>query len=85
MIKLSALVLVAFALSGCGTYAAISSCKNGSECVAYALVTEGKANGLAATVAGSAGACKVSIFGDVSEWHVVYRGEKCSAELNGDR
>jgi len=76
---LLALVVV---LTGCGSIGAIQSCKQGDECAAYALVTEGDAKGLLATMAGGASTCKVTVFGDVSAWTVIYKGTKCSAYLN---
>jgi uncharacterized protein YceK len=83
MIKLS-VILVALMLSGCGSYGAISSCKSGSECTAYALITEGKVSGIAATVGGQTNTCKVSVFGNVNAWRVMYNGSNCVAELNGE-
>ena len=80
----SIILLLSITLTGCGSIGAIQSCKSGSECAAYALVTEGDASGLAATVAGGASTCKVTIFGDVSAWKVSYKGDKCEATLNGD-
>ena len=82
MIRLAVTVLLAFSLAGCGSYGAIKSCKDGKECAAYALVTEGNASGLASFITGEAATCKVTTFGDVSDWQVIYKGERCEAYLN---
>ena len=82
LIRLAATVMLALSLAGCGSYGAITSCKNGKECAAYALVTEGNASGLFSHITGEAATCKVTAFGNVSEWQVVYKGERCEAYLN---
>lgn len=79
-----ALIAMSAVLVGCGSIGALQSCKGGSECASYALVSEGKATGLAATIAGGGSTCKVTVFGDISAWTVSYNGESCSAKLNGD-
>ena len=74
---------VLLCLQGCSAYSVYEACKTGGQCVSYASVTEGEASGVYSVITGSLAPCKVTTFGDVKDWAITYRGEKCTAELNG--
>lgn len=73
------LACLAVALSGCGTYKMMTS----DDPISFAIVSEGKIGGLYGAISGEGGSCKVTVFGDVSDWQVYYKGESCEAVLNG--
>lgn len=77
--KLALMTLLAVALSGCGTYQMMTS----DDPISFAVVSEGKIGGLYGAISGEGGSCKVTVFGDVSDWQVYYKGESCEATLNG--
>ncbi|WP_461521600.1 hypothetical protein [Porticoccus sp.] len=77
--RLAIVLLTALALSGCGTYKMMTS----DEPISFAIVSEGKIGGLYGAITGEGGSCKVTVFGDVSDWQVYYKGESCTAVLNG--
>ena len=75
------LVLATAALAGCTSYSVVRSCPD-VECVSYIEITEAKASVLN-ILAGNALTCKVTEFGQIGDWVVIYKGEHCEAVLNG--
>lgn len=77
--RLAIVLLTALSLSGCGTYQMMT----GDEPVNFAVVSEGKLGGLYGAVTGEGNSCKVTTYGDISSWQLYYKGENCTAVLNG--
>ena len=74
-------VLAVVGLAGCSSYSVVRSCPD-VECVSYVEVTEAKASAMS-MLTGAGTTCKVTEFGQVGNWVVIFKGEHCEAVLNG--
>ena len=68
-------------LAGCTSYSVVRSCPD-KDCVSYIEITEAKASVLN-VLTSNAVTCKVTEFGEIGNWVVIYKGEHCEAALNG--
>ena len=76
-----ALLALALSSTGCSSYSVVRSCPD-VECVSYVEITEAHASPLS-LLSGEALTCKVTEFGQIGDWVVIYKGEHCEAVLNG--